>query len=205
MTKGHVIMGLIFFPRGGSAQVTRYLSTALVDADWSVELVTGSLGDPGDETHAPTFFAGPPLQHLDYSDSVRAFGSGASAQRAPVPMHPSYEDREDAPDVLFAAVPDDLAGHLSSVWETPFRAAGADRAHVFHLHHLTPQHDTVGRWWPHVAILAHLHGTEIKFVQAVDERASLAKTLGTSLAGMPEWARANPAGNDLLDERQHEL
>ena len=46
------------------------------------------------------------------------------------------------------AVPADLAGHLSSVWETPFRAAGADRADVFHLHHLTPQHDAVRRCWP---------------------------------------------------------
>ena len=71
-----------------------------------------------------------------------------SAIGAPVPMHPSYEDREGAPDVLLAAVPAELAEHLSSVWEGPFRAAGADRADVFHLHHLTPQHDAVRRCWP---------------------------------------------------------
>jgi hypothetical protein len=130
-------MGLLFFPRGGSAQVARYLSTALAEAGWSVELVTGSLGGAGEETHAPTFFPGTPVQHLDYSDAVRAFEAGGSAIGAPVPMHPSYEHREDAPDVVFSAVPADLADHLSSVWETPFRAAGADRANVFHLHHLT--------------------------------------------------------------------
>lgn len=61
VAKGHVVMGLLFFPRGGSAQVARYLSVALVHADWSIELVTGSLGDLGEKTHAPTFFAGTPL------------------------------------------------------------------------------------------------------------------------------------------------
>jgi len=198
-------MGLLFFPRGGSAQVARYLSRALADANWSVELVTGSLGDPGECTHAPTFFAGTPLQHLDYSDAARAFAAGGSAISAPVPMHPSYEDREDAPDVVFAAVPGDLAEHLSSVWETPFRAAGADRADVFHLHHLTPQHDAVGRFWPRGAVVAHLHGTEIKFLEAVNERAALAKSVGTTLAGMPVWARINPGGSSGLDDAQREL
>ena len=198
-------MGLLFFPRGGSAQVARYLSTALADAHWSVELVTGSLGDPGEFTHAPTFFAGTRLQHLDYSDAVRAFKAGGSAIAARVPMHPSYEDREDAPDVVFAAVPGDLAEHLSSVWESPFRAAGADRAHVFHLHHLTPQHDAVRRHWPQGAVVAHLHGTEIKFLEAVNARAALAKAVGTTLAGMPAWVRVNPGGSAGLDDRQREL
>jgi D-inositol-3-phosphate glycosyltransferase len=198
-------MGLLFFPRGGSAQAARYLSTALTQTGWSVELVTGSLGDPGEETHAPTFFAGTPVQHLDYSDAVRAFGAGGSAVSAPVPMHPSYEDREDAPDVIFSAVPAELVGHLSSVWETPFRAAGADRAQVFHLHHLTPQHDLVGRCWPQGAVVAHLHGTEMKFLQAVNERAALARSVGTTLAGMPRWVGANPDGSSQLDSAQRDL
>jgi len=206
MANGHVVMGLIFFPRGGSAQVVRYLATALVDADWSVALVTGSLGDPGEETHAPTFFAGSRLQHLDYSEAWR--GSEAehrSAIAAPVPLHPSYEDREDAPDVVFAAVPPDLAEHLTTVWEAPFLHAGADRADVFHLHHLTPQHDAVRSRWPHVAVVAHLHGTDMKFLEAVGQRAALPRSLGTTLAGMPDWVRANPGETPHLDEPQREL
>jgi glycosyltransferase involved in cell wall biosynthesis len=197
-------MGLLFFPRGGSAQVARYLSTALVRAHWSVELVTGSLGGPGEETHAPTFFAGTPVQHLDYSDAVRVFAAGGSAVAASVPMHPSYEDRVEAPDVLFAAVPAELADHLSSVWEAPLRTAGADRADIFHLHHLTPQHDAVQRWWPRGAVVAHLHGTEIKFLEGINERAALAGSVGATLAGMPEWTRGNP-GSSQLDEPQREL
>ena len=198
-------MGLLFFPRGGAAQVARYLSIALADADWSVGLVAGSLGQPGEFTHAPTFFAGTALQHLDYSAAASTFEAGGDAIAAPVPMHPSYEDRGDAPDVVFAAVPEELADHLSSVWEAPLRAAGADKTDVFHLHHLTPQHDAVARHWPDGAVVAHLHGTEIKFLEAVAERAALAARVGTTLAGMPAWAQAHPDGAPGLDETQRQL
>ncbi len=208
-------MGLLFFPRGGSAQVARYLSEALARADWSVGLVVGSLGEPGETTHAPTFFAGSlgpsgPLsgvvvRHLDYSEAQRRFLAGGSAVGATVPMHPSYEDRPDAPDVVFAAVAPDLAHHLSAAWERPLEEAGADHARVFHLHHLTPQHDAVRRRWPGAAVVAHLHGTEIKFVQAVDERAALAAAVGATLATMPEWVRANPDGVPALDEPRQRL
>ena len=102
-------MGLLFFPRGGSAQAARYLSTALVAAGWSVELVTGSLGESGDDTHAPTFFADAGVHYLDYSEALRMFAMGGSAIGAAVPMHPSFEDREGAPDVVLAAVPVELA------------------------------------------------------------------------------------------------
>ncbi len=198
-------MGLLFFPRGGSAQVARYLSTALVHSGWSVGLATGSLGDVGEETHALTFFPDTRVQYLDYSDAMRVFAAGGNATAAPAPMHPSYEDREDAADVVFSAVPDHLADHLSSAWDTPFRAAGADRADVFHLHHLTPQHDAVARCWPHGAVVAHLHGTEIKFLEEVNKRAAVAQSVGTTLAGMPEWARANPDGTSQLDDPQRVL
>jgi glycosyltransferase involved in cell wall biosynthesis len=200
-----VVMGLLFFPRGGSAQVVRYLSTALSAAGWSVELVTGSLGESGDETHSPTFFAGMSVQYLDYSNAVRAFRAGGSAIGAPVPMHPSFEDREGAPDVLLAAVPADLVEHLSSVWEGPFRAAGANRADVLHLHHLTPQHDAVQRYRPESAVVAHLHGTELKFLEAVNERVALARSMGTTLAGMPDRARTNPDSASQVSVSEREL
>ena len=34
MNKGRVVMGLLFYPRGGSAYVVRYLSPALGRAGW---------------------------------------------------------------------------------------------------------------------------------------------------------------------------
>src|SRR5687767_15460670 len=97
-------MGLLFFPRGGSAQVARYLVPALEAAGWSASLVGGSLGRPGEGTHAPTFYGAVDLHHLDYTAAVEAFEAGGSAVAAPVPMHPSFEDREGAPDVLLSAV-----------------------------------------------------------------------------------------------------
>ena len=198
-------MGLLFFPRGGSAQVARYLAVALGDVGWSVAMVSGSLGSSGESTHAPTFFGDVELQCLDYTAAVAAFDAGGSAVAAPVPMQPSFEDRDDAPDVVLAAVDPALAGHLWSVWAAPFAAAGAERAEVFHLHHLTPQHDVVARCWPHAAVVAHLHGTEIKFVEAVAERAAVAGTLGLTLAAMPEAVEASALDVNLLDEQQLEV
>ena len=198
-------MGLLFFPRGGSAQVARYLVPALGDAGWAVTLVAGSLGEAGEQTHAGTFFDGIDLQALDYSDAVRAFQAGGSAIAAPVPMHPSFEDREGAPDVLLAAVDPSLVEHLAAVWAAPFEAAGADEATVFHLHHLTPQHDAVARRWPEVPVVAHLHGTELKLLEAIALRADLAATLGTTLAGMPDALASGVLDTADLDGDQRAL
>ena len=70
MGEGRVVMGLLFYPRGGSAYVVRYLSPALARAGWSVALAVGSLGVLGDTTHAPTFFDGLDVHFLDSTDAV---------------------------------------------------------------------------------------------------------------------------------------
>jgi glycosyltransferase involved in cell wall biosynthesis len=195
MSSGQVVMGLLFFPRGGSAQVTRYLAAALERAGWSVSLVAGSLGPPGASTHAPTFFAGIDVHHLDYTPAVVAHAAGDDALMAPVPMHPSYEDRTDAVDPVLAAVDPDLVGALASVWEAPFRTAGADGADILHLHHLTPQLDAAVGRWPSVPVVVHLHGTEIKFLEVVEVNQSVARALGRTLATMPD----DPAADATLD------
>jgi glycosyltransferase involved in cell wall biosynthesis len=202
---GKIVMGLLFFPRGGSAQVSRYLAAALGDAGWSVTLVAGSLGAPGEGTHAPTFFAGVDLQHLDYTAAAAAFEAGASAVAAPVPMHPSYEDRSDAPDPVLTAVDPALADHLAAAWDGPLAAAGAAGADLFHLHHLTPQHDAVARHWPQIPRLAHLHGTEIKLIEATEERAAVAAALGLTLATMPEPLDGAGLDTGALDQSQLEV
>lgn len=198
-------MGLLFFPRGGSAQVARYLVPAMQDAGWSSSLVTGSLGGPGEQTHAGTFFDGIDVHPLDFTAAVRDFEAGGSAVAAPVPMHPSYEDRDGAPDIVLSAVDPALADHLAGAWEAPFRAAGAGHARVLHLHHLTPQHDLVARCWPEIPVVAHLHGTELKLIEAIQARAAVAAAVGSSLeqmgVGLPARApAAGAAGADLDDE-----
>lgn len=205
MVKGHVVMGLLFFPRGGSAYVSRYLSVSLSEACWEVSLVCGSLGLPGAETHARTFFAGADVHDVDYTDALHTFRAGGSAIAAPFPMQPSYEDRVDAPDVVLSSVAPGLADHLSSVWEMPFAAAGAEGADVLHLHHLTPQHDAVARRWPSVPVLAHLHGTELKLIEAIEARAEVAAALGTTLADMTEVVADGRSRSGMLDGAQAEL
>jgi D-inositol-3-phosphate glycosyltransferase len=203
--KGRVVMGLLFFPRGGSAYVARYLSAALSEASWAVSLVCGSLDLPGAETHAATFFAGAEVHEVDYTDARDAFRAGGSAIAAPLPMQPSYEDRVDTPDVVLSSVAPGFADHLSSVWEVPFAAAHAEGADVLHLHHLTPQHDAVTRRWPSVPVLAHLHGTELRLIEAIEARAAVAAALGTTLAGMPEVVAEGRGYIGTLEGPQAEL
>ena len=140
-------MALMFFPRGGSSQVVRYLSRFLPARGWEVTLVTGSLGAEGAESNARTFFAGADVHTVDYS--------------AGVPMHPSYEDRPGAPDVVFAKVGDHDFERIVATWRAALERAGAADADLLHLNHLTPIHEAAIRYFPDVPRAGHLHGTEL--------------------------------------------
>ena len=94
-------MSLLFYPRGGSSQVVRYLLPALEGSGWRVSLVAGSLGKPGDRTHAQSFFKHPLLTPVDYGPALRAHEQGSDPPGGAMPMHPSYEDRPRAPDPVF--------------------------------------------------------------------------------------------------------
>ena len=97
-----VVMGLIFFPRGGSAQVARYLSRSLADDGWDVVVACGSLGGPDEQSNAETFYAGLQVCALDYTASAGA----PDPLAADPPFQPSYEDRAGAPDQVFTTVDD---------------------------------------------------------------------------------------------------
>ncbi len=58
------LMGLLFFPRGGSAQVTRSLAHVLPQQGWDVTVMSSSLHVPGLPGDAHTFFAGLDLTDL---------------------------------------------------------------------------------------------------------------------------------------------
>lgn len=205
MRPGHVVQGLLFFPRGGSAYVVRYLSPALARAGWSVDLAVGSLGAPGDETDANTFFRGLAAHALDYTEAERVHARGGDPIAAAIPMQPSYEDRAGAADVVLAAVDPARADHLAEVWRAPLHDAGADRAAVLHLHHLTAQLTAARRYWPGTPIVVHLHGTELALVEGVRERAALAARLGHTLATMPATADALGRLDRDLDQTARHL
>ena len=164
-----VTMGLLFYPRGGSAQVVRYLARGLERSGWTTRLACGSLGEPGERTHAQSFFAGMEVSGADYRAALQAASAGKDPIAEPVPMHPSYEDRADAVDRIFTAVTPELGEHLVSAWEPLIEAAGsAPSADVLHLHHLTPIHEAAARVLADVPVVTHLHGTELKMIDRAE-------------------------------------
>src|SRR4051812_9927517 len=115
-------MALMFFPRGGSAQVARYVARFLPDAGWDVTLVAGSLGAPGEASHAGTFFEGvADLRPVDYT----AARDAPDPLAADPPFQPSFEDRPGAPDKVLAAVSDDEEERLRAGWGRVLGQAGA--------------------------------------------------------------------------------
>jgi glycosyltransferase involved in cell wall biosynthesis len=158
-------MGLMFFPRGGSAQVVRYLAGSLPDAGWEPTIACGSLGPPGEQSNADTFFAGLDVRALDYSAAMEAPDPLAASP----PLHPSYEDRPGAPDRVFAKVDDAAYERLVAAWTEHLQGARAGEADVLHLHHLTPLNEAAERAFPAVPRVGHVHGTEVLMLREIDE------------------------------------
>ena len=138
-------MGLLFYPRGGSAQVIKYLAAALEGQGWSAELVCGSLGAPGERTHAQTFFEGIEVHAADYTPAVEAYERGEDPIAFDFPMHPSFEDRPGVPDRVFAAVSPELGDHLVDAWA---RFVADMKPELLHLHHVSPLQEAFGRVAP---------------------------------------------------------
>src|SRR3954447_778902 len=163
MARLRVVMALMFFPRGGSSHVVRNLAHFLPAAGWDVTVLTGSLGAAGKESNAQTFFKGFDIHSVDYSVAIEA----PDPLRADPPFHPSFEDRPDAPDRLFAKVDDDTYEHLVAAWEAALEEAGAAEADLLHLNHLTPMHEAAIRSFPNVPRVGHLHGTEMLMLRDI--------------------------------------
>jgi glycosyltransferase involved in cell wall biosynthesis len=148
-----VLSALMFFPRGGSAHVARALARELPGHGCEVTIVSGSrsgrtVGD------AERFYEGLDVHAVDFA-------------RGDAPMHPSYEDRPDAPDRVFAALDDDAYEAHVAAWTRALDGAGAADADVLHLHHLTPIHEAAVRVAPAVPIVGHLHGTELLMLERI--------------------------------------
>jgi glycosyltransferase involved in cell wall biosynthesis len=154
--------------------VARSLSTALPETGWDVRILSGSLpGGPGD---ANAFYSGLDIHAVDFT-------------AGDAPMHPSYEDRPDAPDRCFAMV-DDLEYHTHVVaWEQALSDADADSFDVLLLNHLTPLNEAAARVAPEVPIVGHLHGTELMLLEQIDEGAPAHWTYAGAWARrMRRWA-----------------
>ena len=184
---GRVVSALFFFPRGGSAQVARALCRSLPAAGWQVGLAAGSLGSAGEPGHAPSFFSGLDVVGVDYSPALGM----ADPLAGIVPFQPSYEDRPGGPDRVFAAVDDEAYERLVAVWGRALARAGASRADVLHLHHLTPANEAALRDFPGLPIVGQLHGTELALVRAIEAGAPAGWRFADRWAErFCRWARA---------------
>jgi glycosyltransferase involved in cell wall biosynthesis len=165
----------MFFPRGGSAHVARALATNLPASGWDVTILSGSIGGGG-LSDAERFYAGLDVHAVDFS-------SGDA------PMQPSYEDRPDAPDPVFAAVDDPEYERHVAAWSAALEDVGAARYDVLHLHHLTPLHEAAARVAPDVPVVAHLHGTELLMLERIASGPPPSWTHAPAWAGrMRRWA-----------------
>ena len=199
-------MGLLFYPRGGSAQVVRYLVPALERAGRPVALVAGSLGEPGDRRHAESFFKHPRLTPVAYDAAVRAHTEGRDPHAQAVPMHPSFEDRPGAPDKVLASLPPALGDHLVRAWTGLLARAWPEAPSILHLHHLTPMHEAAVELFPETPLVTHLHGTEILLLEQIDRLSAIARVLGKDLAGMGGGPPAGwEADEDLSLEERHTI
>src|SRR5438067_238148 len=118
--RARIAIGLMFYPRGGSAFVVREVVPRLAEAGWSPTLYVGSLGATGTSTNAETFYAGLPVVGHDYTAAFEAARNGQDALDQPVPLHPSYEDRPEAADRILTSVSPALAERQVAAWARTF-------------------------------------------------------------------------------------
>ena len=143
--------------------MARGLAHGLPLAGWDVTLASGSLGSPGERSHAETFYGGLDVVPLDYTPALGAVDPLASD----LPFQPSYEDRAGAPDQLFARVSDGPYERLVKAWSMKLTEADAARAALLHLHHLTPIHEAAAREFPSLPVISQLHGTEMLMLERI--------------------------------------
>lgn len=197
---------LLFFPRGGSAQVIRYLSSALDNHQVECQVISGSLGDPGSATHALRFFQDIDVLPVDYTAAFDAYHLGRDPLREPIPLHPSYEDRPDAADRAFPAVDPDTAAWLETRWQEILRASVTRVPDVFHIHHLSPMQAAVKSLWPDVPRIGHIHGTELKMLGRIRERRDLLQSLDLEFDSDPADIEATLSREwDQLSQEQQRL
>jgi len=170
-----VVSGTIFYPRGGSANVARALARGLRDEGIDLTLLAGSRSDRGALSDARVFYAGLDVHPVDYTAALAsadpmAFAAGPGS----APAHPSFEDRPGAADRVFAALDDIEYRRQVDAWTRELRAVDAGRADVLHLHHLTPLNAAARHAAAAVPIVAHLHGTELLMLEAIEAGAGWA-------------------------------
>jgi glycosyltransferase involved in cell wall biosynthesis len=187
-----------FFPRGGSAQVIRYLANDFIRRGHSCRILCGSLGNYGELSHAASFYQGLDVAAMDYTPAAIAYAQGGSGMDGqPAPFHPSYEDRgSKAPDRLFTAVSPRTVRHLIEAWSRHLTAHRNRWPDIIHVHHLSHLQAAVARAYPDVARVTTLHGTDLKLLDQTHRNTLLAATADVPLTALAQ--ATHPAELDRL-------
>ena len=182
-----VLMGIYFYPRGGSAGAARALSRQLEVQGLDVTLLSGSRTDLGTTSDAAHFYRGLDVRTVDFTPALATPSPlRFSGPPGTAPMHGSFEDRPGAPDAVLASIGDEDFELQVEAWSRELARAAEDGVDRLYLHHLTPLNEAAARVLPDVPVIGHVHGTELLMLEAIE-------------AGPPEgWAHAEAWRERLL-------
>jgi glycosyltransferase involved in cell wall biosynthesis len=187
-----LLMGVYFYPRGGSAHVNRALAWEFQRNDFEVTVMSGSRSDLGEHALASSFYSGLDLRTVDFMPALRSgdplhFDGGPGT----APMHGSYEDRPDASDPVLASLDDEAYERQVEAWAEALELAGAAEADLLYLHHLTPINEAAARSFPGIPVLGHIHGTELLMLERIAAGAPASWTHAEEWRSrLCEWAAA---------------
>ncbi|HEX6456001.1 MAG TPA: hypothetical protein VF009_05725, partial [Solirubrobacterales bacterium] len=141
-----LLMGIYFYPRGGSAHVCRALARELGRNGVGVTLLAGSRSDLGEVALASAFYEDLDLHAVDFTPAIRSpdplhYAGGPWA----APIHGSYEDRPGAVDPVLARLDDEEFELQVEAWAAAMEAAAAPGVDALYLHHLTPLNEAAAR------------------------------------------------------------
>jgi glycosyltransferase involved in cell wall biosynthesis len=150
-----VLIGIYFYPRGGSAHSCRSIARELGANGLDVTVLAGSRSDLGGEARAASFYAGLDLRAVEFEPA------------GPAPVHGSYEDRPGAPDRVLASFDDEAFERQVETWSEAMTDAAGPGVDVLYLHHLTPLNEAASRVLPGVPVVGHVHGTELLMLERI--------------------------------------
>jgi glycosyltransferase involved in cell wall biosynthesis len=191
-TPNKLLMGIYFYPRGGSAHVCRAIAAEFERNDFEVAVLSGSRSDLDEHTDAPSFYSGLDLRPVDFAPSLRSgdplYFEGPAGT---APIQGSYEDRRGAEDPVLAVVDDEAFELQVEAWERELGLAGGAEADLIYLHHLTPLNEAAGRAFPEIPVLGHVHGTELLMLERIAAGAPASWTYADAWAErIRSWAAA---------------
>jgi glycosyltransferase involved in cell wall biosynthesis len=165
-----MLMGVYFYPRGGSAHATRALARELGKHEVEVTVVAGSRSDLGETALATSFYDELDLRAVDFTPAIRST-EPLHYEGGPwtAPIHGSYEDRPGAVDPVLAKLDEAEFELQVRAWADAFERVAADGVDVLYLHHLTPLNEAAARVLPQVPVIGHVHGTELLMLEAIEQ------------------------------------